>query len=418
MSAHPVATEEQHAHELHALELSRHATVRAAYEQIRKEWLEQRSPPPGDDMRDCFERAFEEVMFAAAVWGSNRDPLRPRTICITRLAHPLQGERIPGTRWGVDNPDSVYRTIPISGDERYRMTGRVPEHRLPENYFTLWDHDWNTVDVLDGSGLVLERDRTFEIFVDRDPKGGRPNHIRSSASALEFFIRDVLQDWSVDTPNDLTIERLGAPPARPALTFEEQAERVAETMAAFVSNTRRYNQQAYDKPANTLEYTIDRDSDGALGNQLYLLGHFDLEDDEALVIDVRLGGAAYFIAPITNYWGTTNGIVDRTGSLNLAQSTRNADGTLTYVVSRHDPGVPNWLDPSGMREGVLTLRWAEFEGGLPGADVGATSRVVKMSALRKHLPEETPVVDAAERATRQAERARAYLRRLPEGLAM
>ena len=141
-------------------------------------------------------------------------------------------------------------------------------------------------------------------------------------------------------------------------------------MAAFVRNTRRYNQQAYGKPANTLEYTIDRDSDGALGNQIYLLGHFDLEYEEALVVDVRLGGARYFVAPITNHWGTTNGIVDRTGSLNLAQSLRNDDGTLTLVVSKHDPGVPNWLDPSGMREGILTLRWAEFEGGAPGADLG------------------------------------------------
>ena len=417
MPDHPVATEEQHTHELHALALSRHATVRAAWKRVRDEWLGQGSPPPGEDMRACFERAFEEVMFSAAVWGSNRDPLRPKTICITRLAHPVGGDRIPGTRWGVDNPDSVYRQIPISGFERYRITGRVPEHRLPENYFTLWDHDWNTVDVLDGSGLVLESDRTFEIFVDTDPKGGRPNHIRSSTKALEFYIRDVLQDWTVDTPNDLAIERLGPAPMKPVLSFDEEAERVAETMAVFASNTRRYNQQAYDKPANVLEFTIDRDTDGALRNQIYILGHFDLEDDEALVIDVNLGGAGYFIAPITNYWGNTNGIVDRTGSLNLSQSVRNADGTLTYVVSKHDPSVPNWLDPSDMREGILTLRWAEFEGGVPGADLGATSRVVPLAKLREHLPEETPIVTPDERARQRAERAAAYLRRLPEGLA-
>jgi hypothetical protein len=188
-------------------------------------------------------------------------------------------------------------------------------------------------------------------------------------------------------------------------------------MAVFASNTQRYNRQAYDKLVNALEFTIDRDTDGALRNQVYILGHFDLEDDETLVIDVRLAGARYFIAPITNYWGTTNGIVDRTGCLNLSQSVRNADGTLTFVVSKHDPGVPNWLDPSGMREGILTLRWAEFEGGAPGPDLGASSRVVPLARLRNHLPEETPVFDAAARAKQTEERAAAYLRRLPEGLA-
>ncbi len=417
MAEHPVATEEQHVHELRALELSRHATVRAAYERIRDKWLAEADPPPGDDMRGCFERAFEEVMFSAAVWGSNRDPLRPKSVCITRLGHPVQGERIPGTRWGIDNPDSVYRVIPISGAERYRITGRVPEHRLPENYFTLWDHDWNTVDVFDGSKLVLGSDRTFEIFVDSDPKGDRANHIRSNEHALEFYIRDVLQDWTVDTPNELAIERLGSAPASSALSFDDEAERVAETMRVFAENTGRYNLQAYDRPANALDYTIDRDTDGALRNQIYIMGHFDLEDDQALVIDVDLGGARYFIAPITNYWGTTNGIVDRTGSLNLSQSARNADGTLTFVVSKHDPGVPNWLDPSGMREGILTLRWAEFEAGEPGESLGATSRVVPLEKLREVVPAETPVVDATARAKQQAERATSYLRRLPEGLA-
>ena len=49
-------------------------------------------------------------------------------------------------------------------------------------------------------------------------------------------------------------------------------------------------------------FTIDRDSDGALRNQLYILGHFRLRDEEALLVDVHLGGAAYFIAPITNLW--------------------------------------------------------------------------------------------------------------------
>src|SRR6185312_6264159 len=91
-----------------------------------------------DAMRERFDDAFAEVMFSAAVWSSNQDKLRPKVSCITRLAHTVQGRRIPGSRWGIDNPDSVYRVIPISGDERYEIRGRVGEHRMTENYFTLW----------------------------------------------------------------------------------------------------------------------------------------------------------------------------------------------------------------------------------------------------------------------------------------
>ena len=35
---------------------------------------------------------------------------------------------------------------------------------------------------------------------------------------------------------------------------------------------------------------------------------------------------------------------------------RNADGTYSFVLCPEDPGVHNWLDTCGMREGMLTLR--------------------------------------------------------------
>lgn len=414
MAGHPVATEQQHEHERFTLKLIEHPTVRAAYDRVKKHWLESARPKPSDDQLGALDWAFEEVMFSAAIWSANQDPLRPKVIAITRLEHPLGGVRVPGSRWGLDNPDTVYRVIPISGNERYRITGRVAESRLPENYFTLWDPNMNSVDVLNGSRLELDAQGRFEIFVDSDPKGDRANHVRSAPEAHEFYIRDVLQDWAIDTPNELAIERLGAAPSRPVLTLDEQAELTAKFMLHYANSTIRFNQQAYDKPVNELEFKIDRDTDGALRNQVYILGHFDLDEDQALVIDVNLAGAGYFIAPITNFWGTTNDVVHRTGCLNQAQSRPNRDGTYSFVVSRQDPGVPNWIDPCGMRDGILTLRWAEFPGDRPSEELGATSRVVPLARLRDFLPSETQTFGKAERATQLAERAAAYLRRLPE----
>ena len=408
----PVATREQREHELAALELVQHPVVREAYERVAKHWLEQAAPSA--EMRARFDAAFEEVMFSAAIWSSNQDPLRPKVVAITRLEHSVGGVRVPGSRWGLDNPDSVYRVIPISGDERYVIRGRVREARLTENYFTLWDRDFNTVDVLDGSRLVTEPDGSFEISVDSDPAGDRPNHVRSSAAAHEFYIRDVVQDWATETPNELEIERLGGPPAQPALTLDEQAQRTAEFMLHYADSTVRWNQQTYDKPANTLQFTIDRDTDGALRNQLYILGHFAIGDEEALVVRVRTGGARYFIAPITNAWGTSNFIAERTGCLNLAQSVPDEDGSYSFVLSVHDPGVHNWLDPSDMHEGILTLRWAEFEGGVPGSDLSASSEVVPLSRLRDHLPASTREVAPDERREQLQARKAAYERRLLE----
>jgi hypothetical protein len=412
MDPHPIATAEQHAHERQALALTQHPIVKAAYERVRRSWLE--AADPGPDMRSCFEEAFEEVMFSAAVWSLNQDSLRPKVICITRLAHPLGDLRIPGSRWGIDNPDSIYRVIPISGSERYLIRGRVAERRMTENYFTLWDPNMNTVDVLSGHDLVLEPDRSFTIAVDSDPVDGRPNHIRTSPEAHEFYIRDVMLDWAKDEPNELSIERLGDPPDSPPLTEDEQAELTAGFMQHYAEFTQKIVRGMLSSPVNHFGLAWSADKAGALRKQIYIGGNFRLDEDEGMVIDVSDGGAAYFVVPTGNIWGTTFDIVNRTSSLNKAQSAPNADGTYTFVLSRRDPGVHNWIDPCGLGEGILTLRMAEFPGGRPNDDLSAKSRVVPLSSLRDELPAETKRVTPAERTEQLAERAAAYGRRLPE----
>jgi hypothetical protein len=132
------------------------------------------------------------------------------------------------------------------------------------------------------------------------------------------------------------------------------------------------------------------------------------------VVDLSDGGADYFTVPLSNIWGTTLDLVDRTGSLNKAQSVANDDGTYTYVISPVDPGVANWIDSDGLREGILTLRMAEFGANGPREDLGARGRVVKLDRLDAEVPTLHPV-STAERAAQLADRRKAYLRRLPEG---
>jgi hypothetical protein len=119
---------------------------------------------------------------------------------------------------------------------------------------------------------------------------------------------------------------------------------------------------------------------------------------------------------LSNIWGTTLDLVDRTGSLNKAQSVANEDGSYTYVISADDPGVANWIDSDGLREGILTLRMAEFGKSGPREDLGARGRVIKLDRLDAEVPH-LGRVSAQERATELAGRRKAYLRRLPEGTA-
>ena len=407
----PVATASQHEQELAALELTRHPTVQAAYRDVAEKWLSRARASQA--MRERFDDAFTEVMFSAAVWSSNQDKLRPKVSCITRLSHPVASHQIPGSRWGIDNPDSVYRVIPISGDERYEIHGRVGPHRMTENYFTLWNADMGTVAVLNGRTMNVDADGSFTITVDSAPANGRPNHVQSTPEAHEFYIRDVLLHWDRDDPNHLAVQRLGDEPNVAARTLDEQADATAAMMAHFADFTGKLSHGIYKMPANHFDLAWSADKVGAMRNQVYVMGRFDLNPGEAFVVDVNDGGAEYFTVPLSNIWGTTLDICDRTGSLNKAQSVPNEDGTYTYVISPTDPGVANWIDSDGLREGILTLRMAEFGEHGPREDLGAHGRVVPLDELEKAVPT-LRRVSAQQRATELAERRAAYLRRLPE----
>ena len=64
------------------------------------------------------------------------------------------------------------------------------------------------------------------------------------------------------------------------------------------------------------------------------------------------------------------------------------------MIALEDPGVPNWLDPVGHREGVIIYRYQ-----LAAADnASPIARVVPLASLRKHLPADTPRVSPAARA--------------------
>jgi hypothetical protein len=84
------------------------------------------------------------------------------------------------------------------------------------------------------------------------------------------------------------------------------------------------------------------------------------------------------------------------------------------VLALRDPLVHNWLDPTDMPEGILTLRWAEFAGGKPGASFGVKSRLTKMDELARALPPGCGRISTHDREQQLAARAASYAWRLAQ----
>jgi hypothetical protein len=93
-------------------------------------------------------------------------------------------------------------------------------------------------------------------------------------------------------------------------------------------------------------------------------------------------------------------------SLNDRQLRVDDDGVIRVVLSPTDPGVQNWLDTSGLRQGLFTYRYVR-----PTTSPTPKVELVDAGEARSHLPTSTPAFSLELRREQIAARRRGVARR-------
>ena len=119
---------------------------------------------------------------------------------------------------------------------------------------------------------------------------------------------------------------------------------------------------AIERFRGTALFAFDQggESDDALAlasDVQYMTGAWQLGPDEMLLIEGRPPEAPYWMIQIMDRWLDTADFRRRRVHLNDAQVELEADGSYRIAVSPRDPGLPNWLDTGGRREGYMAFRW-------------------------------------------------------------
>ena len=146
-------------------------------------------------------------------------------------------------------------------------------------------------------------------------------------------------------------------------------------------------------PANGFMPPIDRTAIGAAAENRPVIGRFELEPDEALILEVEPPKGVYWSYSLGNQWWETIHYGRHQSSLNAHQANIDSDGVLRVVVSSRDPGVANWLDAAGHSNGAMILRCVRTE-----TAPTPTTRVVKFAEIESVLPAATKRVTPQERA--------------------
>lgn len=342
------------------------------------------------------------------------DAQHPRFVRNFMPPHHWHGHDVPGARTGGDNPDNTYRLAGIAHGTHYRVTGR-PVGREPANTtFTLvGDYGTSvTIQTLESSALERADGGSFVITIDDQPAGGRPNHITTAPHAKFLYVRDSMENWASETPFALDIERLG-PAADAPLSRDEMAHRAAFRVRDDVPLYFWFQSTFTNMKPNSWKLLPMNRGTGGLVTQVIGRAWFELGSEDAVIIDFAPGGAAYSAVQIAG-WLFQSIEADRlTSSLTRSQCVPDGDGRIRMVVSRHDPGVANWLDCGGMSRVMAMLRWQGLGSAGASGDEGPgfSAQVVKFGELRKALPPDTCWVAAGQRSEQQASRTAAFARR-------
>jgi hypothetical protein len=328
----------------------------------------------------------------------------------------------PYTKLGLDNPDTLYFHSYLRDDAEYVVTGR--RGSTADLSFQVLGGDYSPVQVPDSLTAFDDReidiadDGSFELRFGPAKAGAAPNYFTLGEGSAMLIVREVYSDWAAERRGMISIrrsDRAGVAPVPPDTSA--LAKRYAVAGKILISRLKTFLQFPewfYLKlPVNTL--TEPRSTPGGLTTQFSSVGHYDLDDDQAMIITVP--AAAKDVAPyqgiqLGSMWYISLDYINHQTSLTADQARTDPDGMLRFVVSEADPGVANWLEAAGHRRGYLQLRWQRLSRDLTAAD-GPAAEVVPVADLAQRLPYyKQAVITKAEYQARIAARQSAVATRM------
>jgi hypothetical protein len=314
------------------------------------------------------------------------------------------------------NPDDIYLYSPLRGDLHYKVSGNRGTVKILS--FTTQRFMSGMVDdiaqigghnEIDDSEFEIDANGDFELLFSAErPAGHSGNWAPIHPEATGMIVRLRSYDWENEIDPRLSIECLDDVPPKPRLTPEQIIERIRE-MAKFPARKTRSYYRMQNGVKERVGFNVFEPirMKGALAKQVYWPACFQLDDGEALIVETELPARRpYWNIQLNDPLFNALEYVYRLSSLNGHTAYISSDGKFRAVIALTDPGVPNWLDPAGYKEGGIYGRWFDCD-----SNPTPIIRRVPLADLRNYLPADTPVITPEQRKEELRRRVRACQRR-------
>ena len=160
-----------------------------------------------------------------------------------------------------------------------------------------------------------------------------------------LLVREVYSDWDTERRGTISIHRADRAGSRAAACRTPSAIAKRYRVAGKILLSRLRTFLAFPEwfylklPVNTM--TEPRPTPGGLASQFSSAGHYDLGDDQAMIVTVPAAGrdvAPYQGIQLGSMWYVSLDYINHQTSLTADQARTDPDGRLRFVISERDPG--------------------------------------------------------------------------------
>lgn len=271
----------------------------------------------------------------------------------------------PNRMIGGPNPDGNYFLAMIRGDRSYRITG------------TRGTSAYLGVQILAGTGLTPRRMSNYlsdtELALDggqfaiilaadepADTHGAQWLQIPPDASSV--VVREYIGDRDCEELATLQIEALDPDPVAPLTdaALSEQFTAMAWSLMKLATLHRTIKPELLNQP-NTLltSEAADLGPADTTPDNLYMLGTYRLDPDQALVLDIEPPDTRYWNVTLESIWHECLEPRRRHSSVTNRAVQAGPDGRVRIAISAEDFGLGHWLDTGGRHRGFIVLRWLD-----------------------------------------------------------
>lgn len=298
-----------------------------------------------------------------------------------------------------DNPDAVYYGAVVDPAGTYRIRGNLQGAAYTSFTVETGAQDGHLskglISTLNDTEFDVAADGSYEIIASPDPQpSGSRNWLRLEPGAGSITTRHYWElersaaaDPTLHVP--IWIEPVENP--GPAAPMDDAA--VAAGIRRVINFVRGATIDFPDLPPEVMPAWVSRevnrfsgseDGEGNTGIGYsakdidYRQTLYELDADQALVMRGRFPRCRFANVVLWNHRLQTPPYRYRRVSLNRRQVRYEQDGSFEIVVAHRDPGVPNWIDPAGLRTGMIFWRFLMPEEEVPPIE----AEVVDVGALR------------------------------------